>query len=36
LQPFRNKVGGHSAIYKFTKQAVCKVRIVVSIKFLFR
>ena len=31
LQPFRNKVGGHSAIYKFTKQAVCKVRIVVSI-----
>ena len=25
LQPFRNKVGGHSAIYKFTKQAVCKV-----------
>lgn len=28
LRPFRNKVGGHSAIYKFTKQAVCKVRIV--------
>ncbi|KAF9534940.1 hypothetical protein CPB83DRAFT_872857 [Crepidotus variabilis] len=24
LRPFRNKVGGHSAIYKFTKQAVCK------------
>jgi inositol-hexakisphosphate kinase len=26
LQPFRNQVGGHSAIYKFTKRAVCKVR----------
>jgi hypothetical protein len=26
LRPFRNQVGGHSAIYKFTKQAVCKVR----------
>lgn len=25
LQPFRNQVGGHSAIYKFTKRAVCKV-----------
>lgn len=25
LRPFRNQVGGHSAIYKFTKQAVCKV-----------
>lgn len=24
LQPFRNQVGGHSAIYKFTKRAVCK------------
>ncbi|KZT62083.1 SAICAR synthase-like protein [Calocera cornea HHB12733] len=24
LRPFRNKVGGHSAIYKFTKRAVCK------------
>ncbi|KAJ7117316.1 hypothetical protein C8R43DRAFT_103031 [Mycena crocata] len=24
LRPFRNQVGGHSAIYKFTKQAVCK------------
>lgn len=28
LRPFRNQVGGHSAIYKFTKQAVCKVRFV--------
>lgn len=27
LRPFRNQVGGHSAIYKFTKRAVCKVRI---------
>ena len=27
LRPFRNQVGGHSAIYKFTKQAVCKVRL---------
>lgn len=25
LQPFRNKVGGHSEIYKFTRRAVCKV-----------
>ncbi|KAF9452184.1 hypothetical protein P691DRAFT_257815 [Macrolepiota fuliginosa MF-IS2] len=25
LRPFRNQVGGHSSIYKFTKQAVCKV-----------
>jgi hypothetical protein len=25
LTPFRNQVGGHSAIYKFTKRAVCKV-----------
>jgi hypothetical protein len=25
LMPFRNQVGGHSAIYKFTKRAVCKV-----------
>ncbi|CAK5262948.1 unnamed protein product [Mycena citricolor] len=24
LRPFRNQVGGHSAIYRFTKQAVCK------------
>jgi inositol-hexakisphosphate kinase len=31
LRPFRNQVGGHSAIYKFTKQAVCKV----CILFLF-
>jgi inositol-hexakisphosphate kinase len=30
LRPFRNKVGGHSAIYKFTKQAVCKVRVIQS------
>ena len=28
LRPFRNQVGGHSVIYKFTKQAVCKVHIV--------
>ena len=28
LRPFRNQVGGHSAIYKFTKQAVCKVRFI--------
>jgi hypothetical protein len=27
LQPFKNKVGGHSEIYKFTRRAVCKVRI---------
>ena len=25
LRPFRNQVGGHTAIYKFTKRAVCKV-----------
>jgi len=25
LQPFPHQVGGHSAIYKFTKRAVCKV-----------
>lgn len=25
LRPFKNQVGGHSAIYKFTKRAVCKV-----------
>ncbi|KZO94835.1 SAICAR synthase-like protein [Calocera viscosa TUFC12733] len=24
LRPFRNRVGGHTAIYKFTKRAVCK------------
>ncbi|KAG8952599.1 hypothetical protein FRC04_003960 [Tulasnella sp. 424] len=24
LEPFRNQVGGHSSIYKFTKRAVCK------------
>lgn len=38
LRPFRNQVGGHSAIYKFTKQAVCKVRrphIVYSVSGLF-
>jgi inositol-hexakisphosphate 5-kinase len=28
LRPFRNQVGGHSVIYKFTKQAVCKVRLI--------
>ena len=27
LRPFRNQVGGHSAIYKFTRRAVCKVRL---------
>ena len=27
LRPFRNQVGGHSAIYRFTKRAVCKVSI---------
>ena len=26
LRPFRNQVGGHTSIYKFTKRAVCKVR----------
>ena len=26
LRPFRNQVGGHSAIYRFTTRAVCKVR----------
>jgi len=25
LQPFENQVGGHTSIYKFTKQAICKV-----------
>lgn len=29
LRPFRNQVGGHSAIYKFTKRAVCKVNFLV-------
>ncbi|KAI9507704.1 SAICAR synthase-like protein [Russula earlei] len=24
LRPFRNQVGGHNSIYKFTKRAVCK------------
>ncbi|KAH9938470.1 uncharacterized protein B0H18DRAFT_967300, partial [Fomitopsis serialis] len=28
LRPFRNQVGGHSAIYKFTRRAVCKVPLV--------
>lgn len=28
LRPFRNQVGGHTSIYKFTKRAVCKVRTV--------
>lgn len=31
LQPFNNKVGGHSEIYKFTRRAVCKVRIVINL-----
>ena len=35
LRPFRNQVGGHSAIYKFTKQAVCKVRHYYFLKKLF-
>ena len=35
LRPFRNQVGGHSAIYKFTKQAVCKVRLIVYFFFSF-
>lgn len=30
LQPFNNKVGGHSEIYKFTRRAVCKVRSISS------
>jgi hypothetical protein len=25
LRPFRNQVGGHTSIYKFTRRAVCKV-----------
>ena len=33
LMPFRNQVGGHSAIYKFTKRAVCKVSLVGSVIF---
>lgn len=33
LRPFRNQVGGHSAIYKFTKRAVCKVRLFCAIPF---
>jgi inositol-hexakisphosphate kinase len=34
LRPFRNQVGGHSSIYKFTKRAVCKVgTILISIYF---
>ena len=28
LRPFRNQVGGHTSIYKFTKRAVCKVSII--------
>lgn len=35
LRPFRNQVGGHSAIYKFTKQAVCKVRFIRTPFFFF-
>ncbi|KAF8529214.1 SAICAR synthase-like protein [Hysterangium stoloniferum] len=35
LRPFRNQVGGHSAIYKFTKRAVCKARPLVSRENLF-
>lgn len=36
LRPFRNQVGGHSAIYKFTKQAVCKVRPTIHVSNYFR
>lgn len=35
LRPFRNQVGGHSAIYKFTKRAVCKVRCVFDFRRLW-
>ncbi|KAF9816279.1 hypothetical protein IEO21_04144 [Rhodonia placenta] len=35
LRPFRNQVGGHSAIYKFTKRAVCKASPLVSRENLF-
>jgi len=31
LRPFRNRVGGHSAIYKLTKRAVCKVRCLILV-----
>jgi hypothetical protein len=31
LRPFRNQVGGHTSIYKFTKRAVCKVRTTVML-----
>jgi inositol-hexakisphosphate kinase len=31
LRPFRNQVGGHTSIYKFTKRAVCKVRATVTL-----
>lgn len=34
LRPFRNQVGGHSAIYKFTKRAVCKVLISSQVPFI--
>lgn len=33
LEPFRNQVGGHSSIYKFTKRAVCKVTYQGSLPF---
>lgn len=33
LKPFRNQVGGHSAIYKFTKRAVCKVSFIAEAFF---
>lgn len=40
LKPFRNQVGGHSAIYKFTKRAVCKVSFILFcddlVLYLFR
>lgn len=35
LRPFRNQVGGHSAIYKFTKRAVCKVSLELVLIFFW-
>ena len=34
LRPFRNQVGGHSAIYKFTRRAVCKVSAFLALTFI--
>ena len=33
LRPFRNQVGGHTSIYKFTKRAVCKVSTILFLYF---